>query len=212
MTTTIAMDAIRSLERLTYNPKQEPEALVNKRCMWCKAAMEIPKNYKLCPMCDLAMNDERRRRNKEDKRKRREEAKQKQEGSGVDSQERCGEDSVDDAVTTHMCSHCQNVELKGNKKYCDADECQEAKAVHKAEIDKNRKKENYYATRALKMKEVQDKTVTILNCYKNKDMEAIKNFSQEEKTNALLAFVSQLSADEYDNLLMDIIAEDEDEE
>lgn len=222
------IEDIKTAERRMYNPKVDPTERVSKKCAWCEEVCMIPGNFKLCDKCDLAMNDERRKRQKEDKRKKRVEEKERlfalngrkttahydnasssaQAGAGVTSSQPTPDEKSAGLVEPKLCVHCNKVELKGNKKYCDAAECQEAKLVHKSELNKERKKEIYYTKKAQRMKEVQERDIFILQSYRDKNKDAMENFTLEEKTNALLSFVAQLTDGEFDLVLMDLLSED----
>ena len=238
---------IANEKRLMYNPKKAPTERVNKKCSWCAEEESIPGNFKLCDACDLAMNDERKRRNKEEKREKRAKSKETQSNT-VESSDDASEQQVGSGMTASyqpdedeeltnelaqpseltneleqpnelaqpselpntsikLCMACNKIPIKGNRKYCDNTECQEIKAVRKSESDNLHKREGYLAKKALRMKVINDKTLFILDSYKNKDVEAFKNFTQIDKTNALYAFIAQLSPEEYDAVLMDLLAE-----
>lgn len=179
------LEEIKDLPRKMYNKNEAPEEEVSKQCLWCAETKMIPSNYKLCTECNFAMLAAKR---VQDAARAREERAKK--------------------TVTHKCLHCNETELTGNKKFCDKEDCQEAKTTHKMEIDKARKQEKYEVQKKmLRSKEVTDRTVSILNAYAQNDVEAFKKFSDTDKTSALLAYVASLSPEEYDALLVDLLQE-----
>ena len=182
------LEEIKDLPRKMYNKNEAPEAEVSKQCLWCAETKMIPSNYKLCTECNFAMLAAKR----------------------VQDAARAREERAKKPAVTHKCLHCNETDLTGNKKFCDKEECQEAKTTHKMEIDKARKQEKYEVQKKmLRSKEVTDRTVSILNAYAQNDVEAFKKFSDTDKTSALLAYVASLSPEEYDALLVDLLQEND---